>query len=263
VAAGAQVLPDAPAVFAWAEMIVKVKEPQPQECAMLRPGQMLFTYLHLAPDPVQAEGLLASGCTAIAYETITDARGGLPLLAPMSEVAGRMAVQVGAVALQKAQRRPGVLLGGVPGVPPAQGLRDRRRRGRHHAARMAVGLGAEVTVLDARLPRLRQLDEVFGGRLHTVLATWMRPRRRCSRPIWWSARCWCRAPAAPKLIRASSWSRMKPGSGHRRRGHRPGRLLRDLAAPPRTPIRPMWSTAWSTTAWPTCRARCRAPRPSR
>ncbi len=99
VAAGALVLADAPAVFAWAEMIVKVKEPQPQECGLLRPGQLLFTYLHLAPDPEQAEGLLASGCTAIAYETITDARGGLPLLAPMSEVAGRMAVQVGAVAL--------------------------------------------------------------------------------------------------------------------------------------------------------------------
>jgi alanine dehydrogenase len=101
-AAGAQVLPDAAAVFAAAEMVVKVKEPQPQECAMLREGQILFTYLHLAPDPVQADGLLKSGCTAIAYETITDARGGLPLLAPMSEVAGRMAIQVGAVALQKA-----------------------------------------------------------------------------------------------------------------------------------------------------------------
>jgi alanine dehydrogenase len=169
--AGARVLPEAAAVFEQAEMIVKVKEPQPAECAMLRRGQLLFTYLHLAPDPVQAEGLLRSGCTAIAYETISDDRGGLPLLAPMSEVAGRMAIQVGAVALQKANGGRGVLLGGVPGVAPGQVVVIGGGVVGTQAARMAMGLGAQVTVLDRSLPRLRQLDDWFGGRLTTQYAT--------------------------------------------------------------------------------------------
>jgi alanine dehydrogenase len=169
--AGARIATDAAAVFDAAELVVKVKEPQPQECAMLRRGQTLFTYLHLAPDPVQAQGLLASGCTAIAYETITDDRGGLPLLAPMSEVAGRMAIQVGAVALQKAHGGLGVLLGGVPGVAPAQVCVIGGGVVGTHAARMAVGLGADVTILDRSLPRLRQIDEAFGGRIRTQYAT--------------------------------------------------------------------------------------------
>ncbi|MDH5331894.1 MAG: NAD-binding protein, partial [Aquincola sp.] len=166
-AAGAKVLPDAQAVFTAAEMIVKVKEPQPVECAMLRKGQILFTYLHLAPDRTQAEGLIKSGCTAIAYETITDDRGGLPLLAPMSEVAGRMSIQVGAVALQKANGGRGVLLGGVPGVAPGKVVVIGGGVVGTHAARMAVGMGADVTVLDRSLPRLRQLDDLFAGRLQT------------------------------------------------------------------------------------------------
>jgi alanine dehydrogenase len=170
-AAGARVLPDAATVFESAELIVKVKEPQPAECAMLRKGQTLFTYLHLAPDPVQAEGLLQSGCTAIAYETITDDRGGLPLLAPMSEVAGRMSIQVGAVALQKANGGRGVLLGGVPGVAPGRVAVIGGGVVGTHASRMAAGLGAQVTVLDKSLPRLREIDEAFGGRIGTQYAT--------------------------------------------------------------------------------------------
>ena len=169
--AGATVVADAAAVFAAAEMIVKVKEPQPVECAMLRKGQLLFTYLHLAPDPVQAAGLRKSGCTAIAYETITDDHDGLPLLAPMSEVAGRMAIQVGAVALQKAAGGRGVLLGGVPGVAPGKVVVIGGGVVGTHAARMAVGLGADVAILDRSLPRLRQLDELFGGRAQTQYAT--------------------------------------------------------------------------------------------
>jgi alanine dehydrogenase len=211
-AAGAQILPDAAAVFAAAELIVKVKEPQPQECAMLRPGQTLFTYLHLAPDPVQAEGLLKSGCTAIAYETITDARGGLPLLAPMSEVAGRMAIQVGAVALQKANGGLGVLLGGVPGVPPAKVVVIGGGVVGTHAARMAMGLGAEVLVLDRSLPRLRQLDEVFGGRLHTGYASLDATEAAVLGADLVVGAVLVPGASAPKLIRRAQLARMKPGS---------------------------------------------------
>jgi len=164
-AAGAKIVPAAADIFGRSDMVVKVKEPQPGEWAQLRDGQILYTYLHLAPDPEQTKGLLASGVTAIAYETVTDERGGLPLLAPMSEVAGRLSIQAGATALQKANGGRGILLGGVPGVPPAKvavigggvvGL---------HAARMAAGLGADVSILDRSIPRLRQLDDLFGGRV--------------------------------------------------------------------------------------------------
>jgi alanine dehydrogenase len=168
VAAGAKIAPDAAAVFAAAELIVKVKEPQPPEIAMLRSGQALFTYLHLAPDPDQAKGLIASGVTAIAYETVTDGAGGLPLLAPMSEVAGRMATQVGAHYLEKAQGGKGVLLGGVPGVAPARvAVLGAGAVGRE-AARMAIGLGAEVTIFNRGVEKLAALDLVFGNRLRTV-----------------------------------------------------------------------------------------------
>jgi alanine dehydrogenase len=166
-AAGARIVPTAAEVFAAAEMIVKVKEPQPAEWKMLRKGQILFTYLHLAPDPEQAHGLLESGCTAIAYETVTDDRGGLPLLAPMSEVAGRLAIEAAAFSLRKPAGGKGLLLGGVPGVPPARVVVIGGGVVGTHAARMAVGLGAEVTVLDRSLPRLRQLDELFDGRVRT------------------------------------------------------------------------------------------------
>ena len=167
VAAGARIVPTAAEVFAAAEMIVKVKEPQPGEWKMLREGQILFTYLHLAPDPDQARGLLDSGCIAVAYETVTDERGGLPLLAPMSEVAGRLAIEAAAFALRKPAGGKGLLMGGVPGVPPARVAVVGGGVVGTHAARMAVGLGAEVIVLDRSLPRLRQLDELFQGRART------------------------------------------------------------------------------------------------
>ncbi|MBI3452425.1 MAG: alanine dehydrogenase [Rhodospirillales bacterium] len=170
-AAGAKIAPTADEVFARAEMIVKVKEPQPVEIARLRAGQILFTYLHLAPDPAQAKGLMASGCTAIAYETVTSARGGLPLLSPMSEVAGRMSIQVGAHCLEKRQGGMGVLLGGVPGVKAAKVVILGGGVSGTNAARMAMGLEAHVIVIDRSLSRLYELDLQFGSRLHTVYAT--------------------------------------------------------------------------------------------
>jgi alanine dehydrogenase len=166
-AAGAKIAATAAEVFQNSDMIVKVKEPQPSEWVQLREGQLLYTYLHLAPDPEQTKGLLASGVTAVAYETVTDERGGLPLLAPMSEVAGRLSIQAGAVALQKANGGRGVLLGGVPGVLPGKVVVIGGGVVGLHAANMAVGLGADVTILDRSLPRLRQLDDIFRGRVHT------------------------------------------------------------------------------------------------
>ncbi len=169
-AAGAQVVEDAAAVFATAELVVKVKEPQPAEIARLRAGQVLFTYLHLAPDAPLTQGLVEAGVTAIAYETVTDPLGRLPLLAPMSEVAGRMAVQVGAHCLEKEQGGIGVLLGGVPGVAPGNVVVVGGGVGGTNAARIAVGLGARVVVLDKSLVRLSQIDELFGGRVQTAHA---------------------------------------------------------------------------------------------
>ena len=170
-AAGATIARTAGEVFALADMVVKVKEPQPSEWVQLHEGQILFTYLHLAPDPAQARGLMESGVTAVAYETVTDAAGGLPLLAPMSEVAGRLSIQAAATALQKPNGGRGILLGGVPGVAPAKVAVIGGGVVGTHAARMAVGLGAEVTVLDRSLPRLRQLDELFAGRVRTRYST--------------------------------------------------------------------------------------------
>lgn len=169
--AGACVALDADDVFRDAELIVKVKEPQPVEYARLRPDQILFTYLHLAPDPEQARGLLASGATAIAYETVTDGHGALPLLAPMSEVAGRLAIEAAALALRRPSGGRGLLLGGVPGVRPAKVVVLGGGVVGTHAARMAVGLGADVTILDRSLTRLRALDELFEGRVRTVAST--------------------------------------------------------------------------------------------
>lgn len=210
--AGARIVVDAASVFNTADMIVKVKEPQPAECAMLRHGQLLFTYLHLAPDPVQADGLQKSRCTAIAYETITDARGGLPLLAPMSEVAGRMALQVGAVALQKAHGGRGVLLGGVPGVAPGQVTVIGGGVVGTHAARMAVGLGADVTVLDRSLARLRQLDDIFGGRVRTVYATLDATETAVLASDLVVGAVLVPGAAAPKLIQRTQLARMRPGA---------------------------------------------------
>ena len=170
-AAGATIAATAAEVFAKAEMIVKVKEPQAAEIKRLRSGQVLFTYLHLAPDPAQTKGLLASGVTAIAYETVTNERGGLPLLAPMSEVAGRMSVQVGAHCLEKPQGGMGVLLGGVPGVPAAKVVILGGGVAGTNAARMAMGLEAQVIVIDRSLQRLYELDLQFGSQLHTIYST--------------------------------------------------------------------------------------------
>ncbi|MDG1468215.1 MAG: alanine dehydrogenase [Glaciecola sp.] len=169
--AGAKIIDSASEIFAEAEMIVKVKEPQPNECKMLREGQLLYTYLHLAPDPTQTQLLVESKATCIAYETVTDKFGALPLLAPMSEVAGRMAIQAGAHYLEKAQGGNGTLLGGVPGVAPGQVVIIGGGVVGTNAAKMAIGLGAEVTILDRSLPRLRELDDIFGGRVRTVYST--------------------------------------------------------------------------------------------
>jgi alanine dehydrogenase len=166
--AGATIVNDAGEVFANADMIVKVKEPQAVEIAKLTERHTLFTYLHLAPDPAQAKGLIKSGATAIAYETVTNDRGGLPLLSPMSEVAGRMSIQVGAHCLEKRQGGMGILLGGVPGVSAAKVVILGGGVSGTNAARMAMGLEAHVIVIDKSLPRLYDLDLQFGSRLHTV-----------------------------------------------------------------------------------------------
>lgn len=169
--AGASIAPTAAEVFAKAQMIVKVKEPQPSEWKQLRQGQILFTYLHLAPDPEQARGLVESGVTAVAYETVTDKAGGLPLLAPMSEVAGRLAIEAAGQSLQRHVGGRGQLLGGVPGVLPARVAVIGGGVVGTHAARMAAGLGADVVVLDKSLPRLRELDELFKGSVRTRFST--------------------------------------------------------------------------------------------
>jgi alanine dehydrogenase len=167
-AAGATIAETAQEIFGRAEMIVKVKEPQPQECAMLRPDQILYTYLHLAPDPEQTKALVASGAVCIAYETITGPGGGLPLLAPMSEVAGRMSIQAGAAHLEKSKGGMGLLLGGVPGVAPGLVAIIGAGVVGTNALQMAIGLGARVTILDKNVDRLRQLDLVFGNRVQTM-----------------------------------------------------------------------------------------------
>ncbi len=171
VKAGADIAASPAEIFGAADMIVKVKEPQPGECRMLRAGQVLFTYLHLAPDPEQAKLIQASGAIAIAYETVTNAAGRLPLLAPMSEVAGRMAIQVGAVSLQKAHGGLGVLLAGVPGVPPGRVVVLGGGVVGVNAARIALGMGADVTIFDRSLPRLAVLDELYGPHLKTAYST--------------------------------------------------------------------------------------------
>jgi alanine dehydrogenase len=171
-AAGAKIAPDAATVFEKSQMIVKVKEPQPTEYARLREGQILYTYLHLAPDPEQTRGLLKSGVTGVAYETVTDEFGGLPLLAPMSEVAGRLAIQAAAYALTAPQGGRGLLMGGVPGVLPAKVLVIGGGVVGTHSAKMALGLGCDVVILDKNLRRLSYLDDIFGGRAKTRYSTY-------------------------------------------------------------------------------------------
>lgn len=210
--AGATVAAEAAEIFAWADLLVKVKEPQPQECRMLRRGQTLFTYLHLAPDPAQTELLLASGATAIAYETVTAADGSLPLLAPMSEVAGRLAAQAGAHCLEKAQGGAGVLLGGVPGVAPAKVLIIGGGVVGDNAAAMALGMGADVTLLDCSLSRLRQVGMEYGGRVKCVYSTADAIEEYALRSDLVIGAVLVPGAAAPKLLSRDIIARMKAGS---------------------------------------------------
>ncbi len=210
--AGASIAKNAAEVFAKADMIVKVKEPQANECRMLRKGQVLFTYLHLAPDPEQTKGLIKSGATAIAYETVTSDRGGLPLLAPMSEVAGRMSIQVGAFYLQKEPGGSGVLLGGVPGVLPAKVTVIGGGVSGTHAAQMAAGLGADVTILDRSIDRMRQLDDIFGGRVKTAYSTVDAIESHVVESDLVIGAVLVPGAAAPKLVTRKMIKRMRPGS---------------------------------------------------
>ncbi len=211
-AAGAKIVGTASEVFEAADMIVKVKEPQAGERKMLREGQVLFTYLHLAPDPEQTKDLIASGATCIAYETVTDRKGGLPLLAPMSEVAGRLAPQSGAWALQKANGGSGVLLGGVPGVRPANVAIIGGGVVGTAAARVAVGMGANVTVLDRSVPRLSYLDDVFMGRLTTQYSDKAAVAELLPRMDMVIGAVLIPGAAAPMLVSREQLSLMKPGS---------------------------------------------------
>ncbi|MEL7389914.1 MAG: alanine dehydrogenase, partial [Pseudomonadota bacterium] len=211
-AAGAAIVDTTEEIFSTADMIVKVKEPQAVERKMLREGQVLFTYLHLAPDPEQTKDLIDSGCTAIAYETVTDDHGGLPLLAPMSEVAGRLAPQVGAWTLQKANGGRGVLMGGVPGVGPARVLVIGGGVVGTHAARIAAGMGADVTVLDRSLPRLKYLDDVFGGTFKTGYSSAGLLAEHLGEADMVIGAVLIPGAEAPKLVNRAQFSMMKPGA---------------------------------------------------
>jgi alanine dehydrogenase len=211
-AVGAELADTAEEVFARAEMVVKVKEPQAGERARLREGQILFTYLHLAPDPDQTNDLLKSGVTGIAYETVTDRNGGLPLLAPMSEVAGKLAPQVGAWTLQKANGGRGVLMGGVPGVERADVVVIGGGVVGTHAARVAAGMGADVTVLDMSLPRMRYLDDVFGAVFRTRYASAGNLDAAVTNADMVIGAVLIPGAAAPKLVRREQLSAMRPGA---------------------------------------------------
>jgi alanine dehydrogenase len=210
--AGAEIVASAAEVFQRAEMVVKVKEPQPQECAMLREGQVLFTYLHLAPDPEQTRALLDSGCIAIAYETVTGPNNTLPLLSPMSEVAGRMSIQAGAHCLEKEQGGSGILLGGVPGVEAARVVVIGGGVVGTNAVRMAMGMEAHVTVLDRSLQRLKELDFQFGCMLNTVYSTREALARYVASADLLVGAVLVPGAAAPKLVDRSMLRTMKPGS---------------------------------------------------
>mgnify|MGYP001773608825 CR=1 FL=1 len=210
--AGAVIVDDPRAVFSWADLIVKVKEPQANECSWLSADQVLFTYLHLAANRPLTEALLASGCTAIAYETVQDLHGGLPLLAPMSEVAGRMAVQAGAHCLEKAQGGRGVLLGGVPGVGSGQVLIIGGGVVGENAACIALGMGARVTLVDKSIQRLRQLDERFNGALTTLYSTRENIEQQLARADLVIGAVLLPGAAAPKLVTRDMLADMKPGA---------------------------------------------------
>jgi alanine dehydrogenase len=211
-AAGASIANTAPEIFERSDLVVKVKEPQPAECAMLRPGQVLFTYLHLAADPIQAKGLMKSGATAIAYETVTAPNGSLPLLTPMSEVAGRMSIQVGAASLQKANGGFGILLGGVPGVQPAKVVILGGGVAGKHAAEMAVGMRADVTIVDRSLDRLRELSATFGASLLTAYSTTETVERLVREADLVVGAVLVAGAAAPKLVTRAMLGTMKRGA---------------------------------------------------
>jgi len=212
VEAGATILPNADQVFEQAEMIVKVKEPQPVEIARLRPHHLLFTYLHLAADKPQAEGLMKSGATCIAYETVTSPKGGLPLLKPMSEVAGRMAVQVGAHYLEKEQGGRGVLLGGVPGVAPARVAILGGGISGVNAAQMAVGMRADVTIYDINNDRLAELDMFFSNQIKTAYASKAAIAAAVAKAHLVIGAVLIPGAAAPKLVTRDMLKSMKRGS---------------------------------------------------
>lgn len=209
---GARIIDTADEIFQTCDMIVKVKEPQAQERKMLRSGQILFTYLHLAPDMPQTKDLLESGCTAIAYETVTDRRGGLPLLAPMSEVAGKLAPQVGSWTLQKANSGRGVLMGGVPGVSPAKVIVIGGGVVGTHAAKVSAGMGADVTVLDRSLERMRYLDDVFSASFKCEFSSSANIARLIQEADMVIGAVLIPGASAPKLISKCQLSSMKPGS---------------------------------------------------
>ncbi len=211
-AAGATLVPDAAAVFAQAELIVKVKEPQPAELPLLRPGQILYTYLHLAPDPALTAALIQSGAICIAYETITGPGHTLPLLAPMSEVAGRMAVQVGAHHLEKSQGGMGVLLGGVPGVPAAHVVVLGAGTVGANAVQVAVGMGARVTVLNRSIEKLRALDALHGNRIRTLLASVHHIEQAVLDADLVIGSALVAGAAAPRLVSRALVARMKKGA---------------------------------------------------
>ncbi|MCA3555670.1 alanine dehydrogenase [Aestuariivirga sp.] len=211
-AAGARIIATAAEIFARAEMIVKVKEPQAVERQMLRPGQVLYTYLHLAPDPEQTRDLVASGAVCIAYETVTSPRGGLPLLAPMSQVAGRMSVQSGAHCLEKAQGGRGVLLGGVPGVAPAKVVILGGGVVGANAAVVALGMGADVTILEKNVDRMEELVARFGTTIKTVYSTQGAVEDECAAADLVIGGVLIPGAAAPKLVTKAMLKDWKPGS---------------------------------------------------
>jgi alanine dehydrogenase len=209
---GARIVDSAREIFETAEMVVKVKEPLPGEYAQLREGQLLFTYLHLAPDEAQTKGLVESGCVAVAYETVTSARGGLPLLTPMSEVAGRMSVQVGAHCLEKEQGGSGILLSGVPGVAAGRVVIIGGGVSGTNAARMAMGMEAHVTVIDRSLQRLNELDMQFGPTLNTIYSTVDAIESHVAGADVVIGAVLVPGAAAPKLVTRAMLKAMRPGS---------------------------------------------------
>lgn len=212
IAVGAKIASSNEAIFAESEMVVKVKEPQPNECKQLGAGQLLFTYLHLAPDALQTQLLLESGVTAVAYETVTGPNNSLPLLAPMSEVAGRLAAQAGAHCLEKAQGGSGVLMGGVPGTEPAKVLVIGGGVVGQNAAYVAAGMGAQVTILDRSVPKLRELDALFQGRAKCIYSTAEALEQHAAQADLLIGAVLIPGASAPKLVTREIIKTMKPGS---------------------------------------------------